>query len=272
MSGASKSGNWRERLHEIIFEADTPAGKFFDVGLLVAIGVSVTIVILESVPSISRTRGETLRLAEWAFTLLFTVEYVLRLVTVRRPVRYATSFFGIVDLAAILPTYLSLFIGGGQALLVIRALRLLRIFRVFRAARFAGEMNMLVNAVRASRTKIIVFLLTVLTIVLILGATIYAIEGPEHGFESIPTGIYWAIVTITTVGYGDIAPQTLPGRFIAALAMIMGYSLIIIPTGIFSMELVRAGTKPMTTQNCPDCVREGHDLDAEFCKYCGGKL
>jgi len=272
MTGASKPTTWKERLHEVIFEADTPAGKTFDVALLVAIGISVTVVVLESVPSISARHGASLRLAEWIFTLLFTVEYVLRLISVRRPMRYARSFFGLVDLAAILPTYLSLFIGGAHALLVVRALRLLRIFRVFRAARFSREMTLLVDAVRASQVKITVFLLTVLTIVLILGATIYAVEGPEHGFESIPTGIYWAIVTITTVGYGDLAPQTLPGRFIAAMAMILGYSLIIIPTGIFSMELVRAGAKPLTTQSCRDCSREGHDADAAFCKFCGGNL
>ena len=272
MSGPSRPSTRKELLHEIIFEADTPKGKAFDVALLVAIGLSVAVVVLESVPSIRAEHGSALRAAEWGFTLLFTLEYVFRLMAVRRPWHYATSFFGVVDLLAVIPTYLSLFIGGAQALLVIRALRLLRIFRVFQARTFTGELTMLVNAVKASRAKITVFMLTMLTIVLILGAAIYAIEGPEHGFESIPTAVYWAVVTITTVGYGDIAPQTVPGRFIAALAMVLGYSLIIIPTGIFSMELVRSVDKNLTTQHCPDCAREGHDGDAGYCKYCGGRL
>jgi len=271
MTGPSQPTTWRERLHEVIFEADTPAGKMFDVALLVAIGVSVIVVVLESVPSIRGSRGSALRTAEWGFTILFSLEYVLRLMSVRRPLRYATSFFGIVDLLAVLPTYMSLFVDGAQALLVIRALRLLRIFRVFRATTFSGELTLLVHAVRASQVKITVFLLAVLTIVLILGATIYAVEGPENGFESIPTGIYWAVVTITTVGYGDIAPQTVVGRFIAAFAMVLGYSLIIIPTGIFSIELARTA-RGTTTQNCPDCTREGHDGDASYCKFCGGRL
>lgn len=272
MSGPSQPSNWKERLHEVIFEADTAAGKTFDVALLVAIGVSVVVVVVESVPSIRGVHGPALRAAEWGFTILFTVEYVLRLMSVRRPLRYATSFFGVVDLLAVMPTYLSLFVDGAQALLVIRALRLLRIFRVFRATAFSGELTLLTHAIKASRAKIMVFLLTVLTIVLILGAAIYAIEGPENGFESIPTAIYWAVVTITTVGYGDIAPQTVAGRFIAALAMVLGYSLIIIPTGIFSIELARSVGKKTTTQNCPDCTREGHDSDAAYCKFCGGRL
>jgi len=272
MNSGKLPSTWKEHLHEVIFEADTPAGKAFDVALLVAIGVSVAVVVVESVPSISGAHGRSLRAAEWVFTILFSLEYVLRLLSVRRPLKYATSFFGVVDLLAVVPTYLSLFVDGAHALMVIRALRLLRIFRVFHATVFSGEMNMLAHAVRASRTKITVFLMTVLTIVLILGATIYAIEGPEHGFESIPTGIYWAVVTITTVGYGDIAPQTVPGRFVAAIAMVLGYSLIIIPTGIFSIELARSASRKMTTQNCPDCVREGHDVDATHCKFCGGRL
>ena len=272
MTGPRQPSTWKERLHEVIFEADTPTGKTFDVGLLVAIGVSVVVVVLESVPTISGVHGPALRVAEWAFTILFTVEYVLRLVSVRRPLHYATSFFGVVDLLAVMPTYLSLFVDGAQALLVIRALRLLRTFRVFRASVFSRELALLIHAVKASRAKIAVFLLTVLTIVLILGAAIYAIEGPEHGFESIPTAVYWAVVTITTVGYGDIAPQTVPGRFIAAIAMVLGYSLIIIPTGIFSIELARSAGKRMTTQNCPDCTKEGHDPDASYCKFCGGRL
>jgi voltage-gated potassium channel len=263
---------WRERLHEIIFEADTPAGKAFDVGLLMAIILSVAAVVLESVAEIRARHGLMLRAAEWIFTALFTVEYVLRLISVRRPWRYATSFLGVIDLLAILPGYLSLVVAGTQSLLVIRALRLLRVFRIFKVTRYVGEMTALVTAIRASRAKIIVFLLAVLTIVLIMGAAMYVIEGEESGFDSIPRGMYWAIVTVTTVGYGDIAPQTVLGQIVASLAMVLGYSLIIIPTGIFSMELVHASRGRLTTQSCPECLREGHENDAVHCKFCGARL
>jgi voltage-gated potassium channel len=263
---------WRERLHEIIFEADTPLGKAFDVALLVAIFVSILAVMLESVAAIREQYGAALRAAEWAFTILFTIEYVLRLISVRRPLRYATSFLGIVDLLSILPTYLSLFVDGTQSLLVIRSLRLLRIFRVLKVVHFMHEVTALTTAIRNSRFKIIVFLMAVLTIVLIMGSAMYVIEGEAGGFTSIPRGMYWAIVTVTTVGYGDIAPTTVLGQIVAAVAMVLGYSLIIIPTGIFSMELVQASRKAATTQNCPECLREGHDQDAEYCKFCSAKL
>jgi voltage-gated potassium channel len=262
----------RERLHEIIFEADTTAGKAFDVGLLVTIVLSVLVVLLESVESVAARHGGALRAAEWAFTILFSVEYVLRLIAVRRPLAYARSFFGLVDLLAVLPTYLSLLVGGAQSLMVIRALRLLRVFRVLKVARYVGEVNALVRALRASREKITVFLLVVLTLVLIMGAAMYVIEGKESGFTSIPRSIYWAIVTVTTVGYGDLAPRTWLGQAVAAAAMVLGYSLIIIPTGIFSTELVRASQRRITTQSCPECAREGHDADAVYCKYCSAKL
>jgi len=268
----SPQAPWRERMHEVIFEADTPAGRTFDLALLVAISLSVLAVILESVAGIRQRYGAGLRAVEWIFTILFTVEYVLRLLSVRRPLRYAFSFFGIVDLLAILPTYLSLVVAGTQTLLVIRALRLLRIFRVLKIARYLTELSALVQAVRATRTKITVFVMVVMILVLIMGSAMYVVEGAESGFTSIPRGIYWAIVTVTTVGYGDIAPRTVLGQVIAAVAMLMGYSLIIIPTGIFSTELARATAKPVTTQNCPACLREGHDLDATHCKYCGEKL
>jgi voltage-gated potassium channel len=263
---------WREHLHEVIFEADTPAGRAFDIALLVAIILSVAAVVLESVASVRLRYGTALRSIEWFFTILFTVEYVARLVSVRQPLRYATSFFGIVDLLAIIPTYLSLVVPGAQTLLVIRALRLLRIFRVLKIARYLKEMRSLTSAIRATRAKITVFLMTVLTIVLIMGAAMYVIEGEESGFTSIPRGVYWAIVTVTTVGYGDIAPRTVAGQVIAAVAMILGYSLIIIPTGIFSTELARMTAKVITTQSCPSCVAEGHDQDAKFCKYCSAQL
>ena len=263
---------WRHELHEIIFEADTPAGKLFDVVLLVMIVLSVAAVVLESIAAVRARYGTALRVSEWVFTGLFTVEYLVRLVSVRRPWRYATSFFGLVDLLAILPTYLSLILPGAQSLLAVRALRLLRVFRVFKLARYLGEVKALIDALRATRAKIAVFLATVLTLALIMGAAMYVIEGEENGFTSIPRGLYWAIVTITTVGYGDISPHTYLGQAVAAMAMILGYSLIIIPTGIFAVEMVRTTQRQISTQACPDCGREGHEADAAFCKYCGAKL
>lgn len=264
--------SWRLRLHEIIFEADTTAGKAFDVVLLALIGLSVTAVVLESVGAVRADYGGLLRGAEWLFTLLFTVEYALRLVCVHRPWRYARSFYGIVDLLAILPTYLSLMVSGTHSMAVIRALRLLRVFRVFKLGRYLGEVTALVHALRATRAKITVFLLAVLTLALIMGAAMYVIEGEDNGFTSIPRGLYWAIVTITTVGYGDIAPKTLLGQAVAASAMVLGYSLIVIPTGIFAMEMVRTTQRPISTQACPSCGRDGHDPDAAYCKYCGESL
>ena len=225
-------------MHEVIFEADTAAGRTFDIVLLVSIVLSIVAVVLESVADIRMRHGVALRGIEWFFTILFTVEYVARLVSVRRPLRYAVSFYGIVDLLAIVPTYLSFFFADAQMLIVIRALRLLRVFRVLKIVRYVTELGSLVQAIKATRVKITVFLMTVLTLVLILGSAMYVIEGAENGFDSIPRGIYWAIVTVTTVGYGDIAPSTAAGQVIAAAAMVIGYSLIIIPTGIFASELV----------------------------------
>lgn len=263
---------WRERMHDVIFETDTPAGRAFDLALLLAIGLSVLAVILESVAGIRERYGVGLRAIEWIFTILFTAEYLLRLFSVRRPLRYAFSFFGVVDLLAILPTYLSLVIAGAQSLLVIRALRLLRIFRVLKIARHLSELSALVEAVRATRAKITVFLMVMMTLVLIMGSAMYVVEGKESGFTSIPRGIYWAIVTLTTVGYGDIAPRTVVGQAIAAAAMLLGYSMIIIPTGIFATELARVAARPGTGRTCPACLREGHDPDAIHCKQCGEKL
>ena len=263
---------WRDVVHEIIFEADTPAGKAFDVALLILIAASVITVSLESVARIQTRIGGGLVAAEWGFTVLFTIEYVLRLLSVRRPWRYALSFFGVVDLLAILPTYISLFVPGTQSLLVIRGLRLLRIVRVFKLGRFLGEADLLMTAVRQSRRKIMLFVGAVLTIVAILGAVMYLIEGPEAGFTSIPRGMYWAIVTVTTVGYGDIVPATVSGQILAAVLMLMGYGIIAIPTGIFSVELIQASQRPVSTQACPSCSAEGHDADADFCKFCGHAL
>ena len=262
----------RSRLHEIIFEADTPAGKFFDVALLMLIILSVIAVMLESTSTIAARYGPWLRTFEWVVTILFTIEYLLRLYSVGNPLRYARSFFGIVDLLAILPSYLSIFIPGAQTLLVIRALRLLRVFRVLKLAQFVGEASELRAALRASARKIIVFLGAVLTIVVIVGSMMYLIEGEANGFTSIPVSIYWAIVTMTTVGYGDIAPQTALGKILASAIMIMGYGIIAVPTGIVSVELAGVTRKKISTQACPQCGAEGHDADAVHCKYCGETL
>jgi len=268
----SPGGNGRARLHEIIFEADTPAGKAFDLILLLCIVLSVLAVVLESVSGIRAEYGRLLRGAEWTFTILFTVEYVVRLICVGRPMRYALSFFGIVDFLAIVPTYLSLFVFGTQSLIVIRALRLLRVFRVLKLAHFVGEARLLRAAIRASVRKMIVFLGTVLTMVLIVGAVMYLVEGEASGFTSIPQSIYWAIVTMTTVGYGDIAPATLLGKMLASLVMIVGYGIIAVPTGIVTVEIASAHRKAISTQACPRCSADGHDPDAVFCKYCASKL
>jgi len=274
--GPPRRHAWRRTLHQIIYEADTPLGRAFDVALLWAIVLSVAAVLLESVSRIRADWGAWLIAVEWMFTLLFTVEYAVRLATVDRPLRYARSFFGIVDLLAIIPTYLSLVFVGAQSLVVIRALRLLRIFRVLKLARYLDESRVLVAALKASRPKITVFLFSVLTLVVIIGALMYLIEGADSGFTSIPRSIYWAIVTLTTVGYGEITPQTTLGQFLAGAVMIMGYGIIAVPTGIVSVELAeaaRAGTpQSISTQACPACSRQGHDLDATYCKHCGAAL
>jgi voltage-gated potassium channel len=264
---------WQRKLHEVIFEADTPAGKAFDLALLGVILLSVALVLLESVAGIGAAYGSVLRALEWAITILFSMEYVLRLMCVGRPLRYALSFYGLVDLAAILPTYLSLVIGGAHSLAVIRALRLLRVFRILKLGHFVSEASLLGRALKASRRKILVFLGAVATMVLIIGAVMYLVEGEENGFTSIPQAIYWAVVTLTTVGYGDIAPQTVLGKTLASMVMIIGYGIIAVPTGIVTVELGKLGGKEsVSTQACPQCGEEGHDSDAVHCKYCGAKL
>ncbi len=269
----SPNAELKERIHRIIFEADTPAGKLFDVVLLVAILASVLAVALESVHEIDAEYHAALAFAEWCFTILFTIEYVLRLYCVRRPVAYARSFFGIVDLLSILPTYLSVLIPGAQSMLVIRALRLLRVFRIFKLVRMLREARALRSALLASRAKIGVFLSTVLIIVVIMGTAMHLVEGGENeGFDSIPQSMYWAIVTMTTVGYGDTTPVTVFGKTLAALMMILGYSLIIVPTGILSAELTRHDRIDASSRSCPSCLAEGHDPAAKFCKYCGSDL
>ncbi len=262
----------RARLHEVIFEADTTAGRTFDAILLLMILTSVTVVMLESVPSVRDEHGWLLIRLEWLFTVLFTIEYLLRLYSVRAPWKYATSFFGMVDLLAVLPTYVSLLIPGAQALLVVRIFRLLRIFRIFKLAEYLNESRALWVAIKASSRKILIFLFAILTIVVVMGALIYVIEGPTHGFTSIPTSMYWAVVTVTTVGYGDLAPATAVGKFLAVILMLMGYGIIAVPTGIVSAEVVKVVRGQISTQACLHCGAEGHQYDAVHCRKCGEKL
>ena len=263
---------WRSRLHIIIFEADTPAGKAFDVLLIISILMSVVTVMLDSVSEIQNLYGKYLYRVEWIFTGLFTIEYGLRLMAVGRPILYASSFFGVVDVLAILPSYLSLFFPGTHYLLVIRLLRVLRVFRVLKFVQYIGEANQLIQSLKASRRKITVFLFAVLTLTVISGSLMYVIESADSGFTSIPRSIYWAIVTLTTVGYGDISPQTNLGQVVAAMIMIFGYGIIAVPTGIVSVELAQMSSKEVNTQSCSQCSEEGHDSDSVFCKYCGAKL
>ena len=270
---APSSTGRRARLHEIIFEANTRAGRIFDLVLIWLILLSVATVILESVRSVRVRYGDLLYALEWFFTLLFTAEYVLRLVSVRRPLRYATSFFGVVDLLAIIPTYLSIFVPGSQYLLVIRILRLLRVFRLLKLSEYVEEADTLRRALRASSRKISVFISAVLLLVVIIGALMYVIEGEAHGFTSIPISIYWAIVTLTTVGYGDLSPRTPFGQILASVVMVIGYGIIAVPTGIVSVELAQATRqRKMAKQACPACGAEGHDPDALCCKHCGARL
>jgi len=269
---AAERAAWRERTRIVIFEADTPAGKAFDVALLISICASVTAVVLESIPEIESHHRSVLRIVEWVFTFAFTVEYVIRLACVRNPLRYAFSFFGIVDLVAILPSYLSLLIPGSQSLLVIRSLRLLRVFRVLKLARYLREANELLNAVQSGSRKVLVVLGTILLLVSILGSMMYIVEGAENGFTSIPVAMYWAIVTMTTVGYGDLVPQTVWGKAIASLVMVIGYCIIAVPTGIVTSEMMNVRQTRVTTRQCPECLSEGHDADASFCKKCATPL
>lgn len=263
---------WRQKLFEIIFEADTSAGKWFDVILIVCILLSVVVVMLDSIGTVNAEYGGLLYGFEWFFTLLFTVEYVLRLLCVGRPVRYAASFFGVVDLLAILPTYVSLLFFGSRYLSVVRILRVLRVFRIMKLGHHTREAAVLKKALYASRRKILVFLFIVLTLVVIIGSLMYVIEGRQGQFTSIPRSVYWAIVTLTTVGYGDISPQTALGQFLAAIVMILGYAIIAVPTGIVTVELSQVHREQLNTQACPGCSAEGHDSDAAFCKFCGTRL
>ena len=273
MTFKAKPSSLKSRLYEIVFESDTPAGKTYDIGLLTCIVTSVIVVALESISTLKSEFDRWLYILEWFFTIIFTIDYIARLWIVKSKKQYFFSFFGIIDLLSILPTYLGLFLVGAQSLMVIRSIRLLRIFRIFKLTRYVGEGQNLAQALRLSRPKIIVFLVTISTSVIITGTVMYMVEGPEHGFTSIPKSIYWAIVTMTTVGYGDLAPQTALGQTLASFIMILGYGIIAVPTGIVSAEMVALKHKEkITTQVCPHCLKEGHDHDAVFCKYCGGNL
>jgi len=268
---------WRQAAYRVIFESDTRAGQLFDIGLLVAIVLSVLAVMLESVQSIRAQYGPALRVVEWAFTALFIVEYLLRLLVVRRPLAYALSWLGIIDFLAIVPTLAALVLAGSRYLLVIRTLRLLRVFRIFKLGQFVGEGEFILNALKASRFKILVFLTSVLTLAIVIGTLMYVVEGGQHGFTSIPKSVYWAIVTLTTVGYGDISPVTVLGQSLASVLMIMGYAIIAVPTGIVSAQMAlpaapTAAPPAFKQVVCHVCQARDHRPDAEYCWHCGEKL
>ena len=280
-----KQSHWKEKLHEIIYEADTPAGKIFDIVLLLLIVASIILVMLESVTSFAEKHYDFLNISEWVITILFSIEYIARIIVVNQPKKYIFSFYGIVDFLSTIPKYLSFFILNSHSLVALRALRLMRVFRILKLARFVGESNNLMKALRASRAKIAVFVFFVLIICVILGAVMYIVEsGQDSGFTSIPRSVYWAIVTLTTVGYGDIAPATALGQFISSIIMIIGYGVIAIPTGIVSVEYSKNYSdkenleeKPiqkirLNTQICSNCHHRTHDDDANFCKICGNNL
>jgi len=263
----------KKQLHDIIFYTNTRSGRIFDIALMITIILSIIVVMLDSVANIHNNYGKILYIAEWVFTILFTIEYALRIITSSHKIRYVFSFYGIIDLLAILPTYLSLILAGYQYLIIIRVLRLLRVFRILKLYRFIGASSHLVESLKASRHKIAVFLSAVMAIVVVMGAAMYLIEGPDHGFRSIPESIYWAIITLTTVGYGDITPATPLGKALAAMVMILGYSIIAVPTGIITSELSKQ-KKPESSGElcCEKCGCDKHDKDAAYCKVCGKEL
>ena len=269
------SGGLRLRLYQVIFESDTPAGRAFDKAIVAAILISVAVVMADSVQAWHSAYRVSFSAAEWFFTALFTLEYIARLASVDRPLRYARSFFGIVDLVAVLPTYLALFVPELHALIDVRIFRLLRIFRIFRLTEYVAEYQVMGEALAASRRKILVFLSTVLMVVLVLGTLLYVVEGPEHGFKDIPTSIYWAITTITTVGFGDITPQTSFGRLIASVMMLIGWGTLAVPTGIVTAEMtVRRNARPLlgVARGCLVCTSAGYGPEAKFCQQCGAAL
>ena len=279
--------NWRTKIHEIIYEADTPSGKFFDVILLIAIIASIVLVMLESIKSFDEEYHTFLNVAEWIITILFSIEYIARIVSVKKPLKYVLSFYGIIDLLSTVPKYISLVLGGTQALVALRALRLLRVFRILKLARYLGASNQLATAIKASRAKIAVFLFAVIIAAVIFGTIMYLVEGEENGFTNIPKSVYWCIVTLTTVGFGDIAPQTPVGQFIATIIMVLGYGIIAVPTGIVSAEYTKSldsneelsdeehdqlKSVHLNTQSCESCLAGRHLDGAEFCFKCGHEL
>ncbi len=268
----NKEYNWKSKLHEIIYEADTPAGKWFDIILILAILASIIFVMLESVEQFDSKYHTFLNIAEWVITILFTLEYIARIISVKKPSTYIFSFYGIIDFLATIPKYLSFILVGSHALVALRALRLLRVFRILKLARYLGASKRLLIALRASRLKITVFLFSVLVLTIILGTIMYLIEGPENGFTSIPHSMYWAIVTLTTVGYGDISPHTPLGQFIASIVMILGYGIIAVPTGIVTSEMTKVESIQTNTQHCSSCGSDKHLDNATFCHQCGDKL
>jgi len=265
---------WRLRLHIVIFEADTRAGRLFDQWLIAIILSSIAVVVLDSVQSIGARYDTLFNVLEWSFTIAFTLEYVARLVCVRHPLRYALSFYGLVDLLAVLPTYLALFVPGVHALIDVRVLRLLRVFRIFKLTAYMSEYQSLARALAASRRKIMVFLMAVLMIVLIMGTVMYVVEGPGNGFTNIPTAVYWAVTTMTTVGFGDITPKTDLGRLIASMMMLLGWGILAVPTGIVTSEMtaLRRPAPAPTTRTCQACLTEGQTLEAQYCFHCGSRL
>lgn len=264
--------DWRLHWREIIFETNTREGKAFDLILLLLILLSVALVMVDSITGIHLRYGFYLYIGEWLFTFLFTIEYVMRIITSRNARHYIFSFFGVIDLLAIVPTYLSIFLFGYQYLTIIRVFRLLRIFRILKLVRFIRASHTLAQSIKANRFKILVFLEFILLVVTILGSVMYLVEGPENGFKNIPTSIYWAIVTLTTVGYGDIAPQTAFGQIIASFIMILGYSVIAIPTGFVTFEMIKLDQQKSDARVCSDCGQEGHPEGARFCCHCGNQI
>ena len=261
----------REKLYDIIFKSDTPAGKGFDIMLIICILLSVSVVFLDSVDYYHNKYADLFYIMEWIFTILFTIEYLLRIFCIKKPLLYIKSFFGVIDLLSIIPTYISIFLPATRYLSVIRILRVLRIFRILKLILYIGEANLLLDAVISSRRKILVFMFFIFTLVTIIGSVMYLVEGEANGFTSIPRSIYWAVVTITTVGYGDISPKTPFGQLIASFSMVIGYATIAVPTGIISAEYSSMKHKYNNTV-CPDCGNEDHEDDAKCCKDCGAKL
>jgi len=272
LKNQQKNTSWKHRVHEVIHEADTKAGKLFDIILLIAILASVVLVMVESVASIHDQYKTFLNAAEWVITILFSIEYILRIITINKSKKYILSFYGIIDLLSTLPMYISIIFTGASGLLALRALRLLRVFRILKLARYIGASDNFLKALQASKAKIAVFLFFVLILCTVLGTVMYMIEGEENGFTSIPRSVYWAIVTLTTVGYGDIAPHTPIGQLIASVIMILGYGIIAIPTGIVSSEMIKTDQVQTNTQFCKNCATENHNDNAEFCYHCGSKI